>query len=74
ILRSLGRESLGISHALERPYDVRRHLAGIGLARRLLGFTPTVSIEEGIRRYVDWLRDSASDPRALLAEQEPVRS
>jgi UDP-glucose 4-epimerase len=70
ILRSLGRESLGVTYARERPYDVRRHLADISLARRLLGFTPTVSIEEGIPRYVDWLRQSASDPRALLAEQE----
>jgi len=72
ILRSLGREWLGIAHAPERPGDVRRHFADIGLARRLLDFTPTVSIEEGIRRYVDWLRGSASDPRVLLAEQEQV--
>ena len=72
ILRTVGRERLGLAHAPERPYDVRRHLADIGLARRLLGFTPTVSIEEGIRRYVDWLRRSASDPRSLLAEQYPV--
>lgn len=72
ILRTCGRESLGIAHAPERPGDVRRHFADIGLARRLLGFTPTVSIEEGIGRYVDWLRRSAPDPRALLAEQEQV--
>lgn len=69
ILRTVGREDLGLTFAPERPYDVRRHLADIGLARRLLGFTPTVSIEEGIPLYVDWLRHSASDPRALLAEQ-----
>lgn len=70
ILRSLGRESLGIAHGSERPGDVRRHVADIGLARRLLGFAPTVSIEEGIRRYVDWFRRSSPDPRVLLAEQQ----
>jgi UDP-glucose 4-epimerase len=72
ILGTLGRESLGIAHAPDRPGDVRRHFADIGLARRLLDFSPTVSIEEGIRRYVDWLRRTTSDPRALLAEQEHV--
>ena len=72
ILRSLGRERLGATHAPERPGDVRRHVAGTGLARRLLGFTSTVSIDEGIRRYVDWLRKSDFDPRALLAEQRQV--
>jgi len=72
ILRSLGRERLGIAHAPERPGDVRRHVAGTGLARRLLGFTPAVSIDEGILRYVDWFRRSQFDPRALLAEQRQV--
>jgi UDP-glucose 4-epimerase len=72
ILRTVGRSGLGIAHAPARPGDVRRHFADIQLARRLLDFSPSISIEEGIYRYVDWLRQSASDPRALLTEQEPV--
>jgi UDP-glucose 4-epimerase len=72
ILHSVGCERLGIAHAPERPGDVRRHAAGIGLARRLLGFIPKVSVEDGIPRYVDWLRASGSDPHALLAEQQQV--
>ncbi len=72
ILRTVGRVGLGIAQAPARPGDVRRHFADIQLARGLLHFSPSVSIEEGISRYVDWLRQNAPDPRALLAEQEPV--
>ncbi len=72
VLATLGRSGLGIAHAPARPGDVRRHFADIRLARRVLDFTPTVSIEEGIFHYVEWLRENAPDPRALLAEQEPV--
>jgi UDP-glucose 4-epimerase len=72
ILSTLGKGGLGTAHAPARPGDVRRHFADIRLARRLLGFSPTVSIEEGIFRYVEWLRLNASDPQALLIEQEPL--
>jgi UDP-glucose 4-epimerase len=39
-----------------RPGDVRDSLADIGLARRVLGYEPLVSFEEGLRRTVDWYR------------------
>jgi len=42
----------------ERPGDVRRHLADISKARKLLNFEPKVSIEEGIQRYIDWRKNS----------------
>lgn len=38
----------------ERLGDVRRLLSDTSKARKLLGFEPKVSIEEGIRRYVEW--------------------
>ncbi|MBD3389275.1 MAG: NAD-dependent epimerase/dehydratase family protein [Candidatus Altiarchaeales archaeon] len=38
----------------ERPGDVRRHIANIFLAKDLIGFKPSVSFEEGLRRTVDW--------------------
>ena len=40
-----------------RPGDVRDSLADIGLARRVLGYEPHVSFEEGLRRTLDWYRD-----------------
>lgn len=37
-----------------RPGDVRHSLADIGKARRLLGYTPTHRVEDGLRETVDW--------------------
>ena len=47
-------------YAEARPGDVRDSQADITKARKLLGFEPTVSLEEGLRRTVDWYRDSRS--------------
>ncbi|MDE2748414.1 MAG: SDR family oxidoreductase [Chloroflexota bacterium] len=43
-------------HAAERPGDIKHSRADIAKARHLLGFAPTVSFEEGLRRTVDWYR------------------
>jgi len=37
-----------------RPGDVKRHCGDITLARTLLGYKPTTSFEEGLRRTVEW--------------------
>jgi len=39
-----------------RPGDVRRHIAGIELAGELIGFEPTVDLEEGLRITIDWYK------------------
>ena len=39
-----------------RPGDVQHSLADVDKARRLLGYEPTVSFEEGLERTVAWLR------------------
>jgi UDP-glucuronate 4-epimerase len=41
------------------PADVRYTYADIAKARRLLGYNPTVSVEEGVRRFWEWYRDRA---------------
>ncbi|MDW8300190.1 MAG: SDR family oxidoreductase [Anaerolineae bacterium] len=41
-----------------RPGDVKHTRADNRLARELLGFTPVVSFEEGLRRTLAWLRDA----------------
>lgn len=43
-------------YANPRPGDVRHSQADISLARELLGFEPAVTVEEGLRMTVDWLR------------------
>jgi len=37
-----------------RKGDVKRHLADITLAKKVLGFKPKISIEEGIEKYLQW--------------------
>ena len=37
-----------------RPGDVKRHLADISHARRVLGYKPSISLEEGVKRLIEW--------------------
>ncbi len=43
-------------HRDERPGDIKHSRAEIGKARHLLGYSPIVSFEDGLRRTVDWYR------------------
>ena len=47
-------------YAEVRAGDVRDSQADISKARRLLGFEPTVSLEDGLRRTVEWYRTTRS--------------
>ena len=40
------------------PADVPATWADIGKARELLGWSPQVSVEEGLRRSVEWYREN----------------
>jgi nucleoside-diphosphate-sugar epimerase len=42
----------------ERAGDVRDSQADVGKAKRILGYSPVVTFEEGLRRTVDWYRVS----------------
>jgi UDP-glucose 4-epimerase len=44
----------------KRAGDVRHSLADITLARKLLGYEPTVSFAEGLERTVAWYRENGS--------------
>jgi UDP-glucose 4-epimerase len=57
-----------IRHLPPRPGDVRRHHADIRKSRDLLGFQAQVGIEEGLRRYVEWLADQPGDPASWLGD------
>jgi len=45
-------------YASERPGDVKHSQADITRARELMGYTPSVSFQEGLRRTFQWYRDS----------------
>lgn len=52
-----------LEHRDPRPGDVRGQHADVRLAREELGFEAGVGIEEGLRRYVEWVRTQpASSP------------
>jgi nucleoside-diphosphate-sugar epimerase len=44
-------------YGTEREGDVRDSLADISAARESLGYVPTVSFDEGLRRTVAWYRE-----------------
>ena len=58
-------EYTGCAAQIERhpaaPGDMPRTCADITKSTRMLGFRPTVMIEEGLRRFVEWLRDSDAE-------------
>ena len=58
----------------EQPGDVRATWADVSKARRLLEFEPTVSIEEGLRRFIGWYRrPERGSPPAGTASTERGR-
>lgn len=56
VARICGRPDLTPLHEPARPADVRRHLAATTLARDLMGYVAAIDLEEGVRRYVEWVR------------------
>ena len=46
-----------------RPGDIRRSVADIRLAREQLGWSPRVTLEEGLRLTYEWLRSSSPSTR-----------
>jgi dTDP-glucose 4,6-dehydratase len=50
-------ESL-ITYVGDRPGQVFRHTADAAKAKRLLGWEPKVTFEEGLRRTIDWYRNN----------------
>ena len=47
------------------PSEPLETFADISKARRLLGYEPQVQIEEGLRRFVEWMRAEGLDSRKL---------
>jgi nucleoside-diphosphate-sugar epimerase len=54
-----------VAYKAGRPGDVPHSLADISKARRLLGYEPTIHFRDGLRKTVEWYRQSV--PRELAA-------
>jgi UDP-glucose 4-epimerase len=63
-LVALMKEASGLDAAVEyappRPGDVRDSVADIGAARALLGYEPSVGLEEGLAEYMEWAQVEAA--------------
>jgi nucleoside-diphosphate-sugar epimerase len=57
-MRDLIGASVEPTYVESRAGDVRDSQADIAKAKRLLGYEPMISFEEGLRRTVDWYRTS----------------
>ena len=68
VARLCGRPALLPLFLEPRPGDVRVLRADTRLARETLGFVAEVSLEEGLRRYIDWFCATHPDPAALLED------
>jgi UDP-glucose 4-epimerase len=60
ILRDLTGYSGKVEYGPERAGDVKHSLADITLARELLSCEPVVDFREGLRRTVEWYRETAA--------------
>ena len=56
LLNELTQQNMPSEHRAERPGDVRHSHADISLARKLLGYNPTVDLREGLRRTLELYR------------------
>jgi UDP-glucuronate 4-epimerase len=57
--KELARQAM-IDRQPMQPGDVPQTFADITKARRLLGYNPQTEIEEGVHRFVEWFRSTAS--------------
>ncbi|MDM7923847.1 MAG: SDR family oxidoreductase [Pyrinomonadaceae bacterium] len=53
-----GREEVVADHQLARPGDVKHSQADNTLARECIGYETLVGLEEGLRRTIDWWKES----------------
>ncbi|MBN1846253.1 MAG: SDR family oxidoreductase [Sedimentisphaerales bacterium] len=56
----LGKTDIEPHYAPPRAGDIRHSLADVSRAGEQIGFTPTVSFDQGIRRAIDWYRENLS--------------
>jgi len=50
--------------------DIRHCFADIALATNVLGYRPTVTLEDGLVELAEWLQDQAADDRVAQASRE----
>ena len=60
VLMSAAKATIPVSHAPERPGEQRTSYLDVTKAQRLLGWAPSVSLEDGLARSFAWFAAQAS--------------
>ena len=68
-----GSSDAEVVHEEGRPGDVLRLYADMSHAKSLLGYQPTIGLEEGLARLLEWYRAQNASPEQLL-QDEVVRN
>jgi UDP-glucose 4-epimerase len=55
------------THASPRPGDVRHSQADVSRAREELGYRPTTTVPQGLRRCLEWMRQTSDRPARKAA-------
>ena len=66
LVRLFGRDDSAIERVADRPGHDRRYALDARRLREELGWVPSVTFDEGLRRTVDWYRANASWWEPLL--------
>lgn len=69
----LGRGEIDVVFDAPRPGDVLRLFADTRKARQLIGFEPSISLAEGLKKLKNWYLSLGKSPKMLL-EQETIRN
>ncbi len=69
VLKATGREGSEIVFDANKPTALPHRLVDIGKARRLLGYGPEISLEQGIQETVEWMRSVLSETVGLRSSQ-----
>lgn len=68
IIINLLNSKVSVIHTSVRPHDVQRHAADITKAKKMLKFKPKITIENGIRLYINYLEKSGINFKEALKE------
>jgi nucleoside-diphosphate-sugar epimerase len=50
----MGKPDLGVEHTVPRKGDIRDSLSDISKAKKVLGYSPRFSLEEGLPRVIEY--------------------
>lgn len=67
VLNEITGQSRRAEHHAERPGDVRHSLADVSKGRAILGYSPNVSLKQGLFTTLAWYRESVGSPVARVA-------